>query len=267
MRGLTMDDYQLTLAGVVDRAERLKGTREVVWRDPDGAVHRTTYGEVIGRARRLGAALRALGVEKGDRVGTMLWNQPEHLEVYFASAGAGAVVHTLNPRLHPDELTYIMGHARDRVVVVDATLVGVLESVERPASLEHVIVVTRGADCGAQYRDYEELVGGAEPMAWVELDERDAAAMCYTSGTTGRPKGVVYSHRALVLHSLCAALPDALGVSANDVVLPVVPMFHANAWGLPYACAMSGAGLVLPGPKLDAENVLELLAGERVTMS
>jgi fatty-acyl-CoA synthase len=267
MRGLTMDDYQLTLAGVVDRAERLKGAREIVWRDPEGAVHRTTYGDVIGRARRLGAALRALGVEKGDRVGTLLWNQPEHLEVYFASAGTGAVVHTLNPRLHPDELSYIMGHAQDRVVVVDATLAGVLESVERPASLEHVIVVTRGADCGGEYRDYEDVLGGAEPLDWVELDERDAAAMCYTSGTTGRPKGVVYSHRALTLHSLCAALPDALGVSANDVVLPVVPMFHANAWGLPYACAMSGAGLVLPGPKLDAESVLELLAGEKVTMT
>jgi fatty-acyl-CoA synthase len=267
MRGLTMDDYQLTLSGVVDRAQRLKGAREVVWRDPAGDVHRTTYGAVIERAHRLGAALLGLGLEKGDRVATLLWNQPEHLEVYFACAGTGLVVHTLNPRLHPDELAYIVGHAEDRVVVVDETLVGVLESFPRAASVEHVIVVARGKDCGADYRDYEELVASAEPEPWVELDERDAAAMCYTSGTTGRPKGVLYSHRALVLHSMCAALPDALGVSANDVVLPVVPMFHANAWGLPYACAMSGAGLVLPGPKLDAENVLDLLAGERVTMT
>jgi fatty-acyl-CoA synthase len=267
MRGLMMDDHQLTLTGIVDRARQLHGAREVVWRDPAGEVHRTTYGDAVERARRLAAALRDLGVQPSDRVATLLWNQPEHLEAYFACAGAGAVVHTLNPRLHADELAYIMDHAEDRVVIVDETLVGVLDSFPRAASVEHVIVVGRDEPAPDGTHAYEDVVAAAEPVDWVALGEGDAAAMCYTSGTTGRPKGVLYSHRSLVLHSVCAALPDALGVSNRDTVLPVVPMFHANAWGLPYACAMTGAGLVLPGPRLDAESVLDLLAEERVTMS
>lgn len=267
MNGLMMDDFPLTLTSVVERAERLNTSSEVVSRAPDGEVRRTTYGAIAQRARKLAGALRELGVEPGDRVATLLWNQPEHLELYFAVTGMGAVIHTLNPRLHADELAFIVSDAEDKVLVVDETLVGLLDRLRDAPSIEHVVVVAHEEPVAAEKLDYEQLLAAAPPIALPALDERQAAAMCYTSGTTGRPKGVVYSHRALVLHSLCAALPDALGVGSNDTVLPVVPMFHANAWGLPFACAMTGAGLVLPGPKLDPVNVLDLLEVERVTMT
>jgi fatty-acyl-CoA synthase len=266
MNGLMMDDHPLTLTSVIKRAERISAHGEVVSRAADGRVHRTTYGTVAARARRLAGALRALGVQPGDRVATLMWNQPEHLELYFAVPGMGAVIHTLNPRLHPEDLAFIVDDARDKVLVVDETLVGLLTCLDGAASLEHIVVVA-GSSETAGVSDYERLLAGAEPIEWPELDERQAAAMCYTSGTTGRPKGVVYSHRALVLHSLAVALPDALGVSADDTVLPVVPMFHVNAWGLPFTCAMTGARLVLPGPKLDPVSVLDLFESERVTMT
>jgi fatty-acyl-CoA synthase len=266
MNGLMMDDYPLALTRIVDRAERIHAGREVVWREPSGEVGRTTYGELIDRARRVGAALAGLGIESGDRVATLLWNQPEHLELYFAITGVGAVIHTLNPRLHADELAFIASDAGDRAIVVDESLVPVLDSFRDRHEFEHVIVVSHAGTPTDGALDYEQLLDIA-PLAWPDCDERQAAAMCYTSGTTGRPKGVVYSHRALVLHSLTAALADALGVGAADTVLPVVPMFHANAWGLPYAAAFTGANLVLPGMHLDAVNVLDLLADERVTMT
>src|SRR5215208_56763 len=259
MRGLTMD-YQLTLTRFVERAERFHPGSEVVTRRPDHSVHRTTYGAVADRARLLAGALRDLGVGAGDRVATLLWNQAEHLELYFAVPSTGAVIHTLNPRLPADELTFIVGDAEDRVLVVDESLLPVLESFRDGVELEHVIVVSHTGAAPDGTHDYEALLAAAEPAEWRELDERDAAAMCYTSGTTGRPKGVVFSHRGLVLHSMVAALPDTMAIGARDVVLPVVPMFHANAWGLPFATAMTGAALVLPGPHLDAESVLGLLA-------
>ena len=267
MQGLTMDDFPLTLTGVIERAERLHGQRAVLSRAPDGEVHRSTYAATIDRARRLAGALRELGVRPGERVATLLWNQPEHLELYFAVTGMGAVIHTLNPRLHADELTFIVDDAEDAVLVVDETLIGLLDGLSGAQSVRDVIVVAHETRAVGGVHDYESLVADGKPIDWPELDERTAAAMCYTSGTTGRPKGVVYSHRALVLHSLTAALPDALGVGSNDTVLPVVPMFHANAWGLPFACAMTGADLVLPGPRLDAASVLDLLDVERVTMT
>jgi fatty-acyl-CoA synthase len=265
--GLMMDDYPLSLTAVVERAERFSGTRAVVCRRPDGSVHRTTLGACAERARRLGSALAELGIEPGDPVATLLWNQPEHLELYFALPSMGAVLHTLNPRLHPDELTFIVNDAEDRAVVVDECLLDVFESISDAREFEHVIVISRSGSVPDGYLDYDSLIEGAEPMQWPEASERGAAAMCYTSGTTGRPKGVLYSHRALVLHSLVAALPDANCISSRDTMLPVVPMFHANAWGLPYAAAMVGAGTVLPGPKLDAISILDLLADERVTMT
>jgi fatty-acyl-CoA synthase len=265
--GLMMDDYPLSLTFVVERAERFSAAREVVFRRPDGSVGRTTLGECAGRARRLGTALKGLGIESGDPVATLLWNQPEHLELYFALPSMGAVLHTLNPRLHPDELSFIVNDAQDRAVVVDESLLDVFESFHGAREFEHVIVVSRSDAPPAGYLDYESLLTDAEPMEWPECDERRAAAMCYTSGTTGRPKGVVYSHRSLVLHSLVAALPDVKDVSGRDTLLPVVPMFHANAWGLIYTAALVGAGLVLPGPHLDAESVLDLLADERVTVT
>jgi fatty-acyl-CoA synthase len=267
LNGLMMDDYPLSLTAVVERAERFHAERPVVFRRPDGSVGRTTTGEIAARARRLANALSELGVAPGDRVATLLWNQPEHLELYYAVPSMGAVVHTLNPRLHRDELSFIVQDADDKVIVIDETTAEVFDSFRSAHDFDHVIVVSRENPVPDGALDYEQLVGGAEPMEWPESDERRAAAMCYTSGTTGRPKGVRYSHRSLVLHSLVAALPDANNISARDTVLPVVPMFHANAWGLPYAAAMTGAALVLPGPKLDAISILDLFAQERVTMS
>ncbi|WP_395311211.1 long-chain fatty acid--CoA ligase [Mycobacterium sp. AMU20-3851] len=263
----SMDDYPLTLTSIVERAERFHAGKDVVSRRPSGAVSRTNYGECSSRARRLAGALSALGVRQGDPVATLLWNQSEHLELYFAVPAMGAVIHTLNPRLFPDELAFIVDDAQDTVIVVDESLLEVFESFRAGRDFNHVIVVTHEGEAPAGMLDYESLIAGSEPVTWPDLDERSAAAMCYTSGTTGRPKGVVYSHRALVLHSLVAALPDQLAVSARDTVLPVVPMFHANAWGLPYAAAMAGARLVLPGPRLEPESVLDLCAGERVTMT
>ena len=265
--GLMMDDSPLALTKIVERAELLGGTSKVVSRRPDGSIHRTTMGECGHRARRLATALKGLGVGDGDRVATMLWNQPEHLELYFAVPLMGAVIHTLNPRLHHDELSFIVADAEDRVLVVDESLLPVLETFRSAWEFEHVIVVSRSGEAPDGTLDYDALLADAEPATWPELSENRAAAMCYTSGTTGRPKGVVYSHRALVLHSLAAALPDAMCISSRDTILPVVPMFHANAWGLPYAAAIARAGLVLPGPRLDPESVLDLLAEERVTLT
>jgi fatty-acyl-CoA synthase len=266
--GLMMDDFPLSLKAVVERAERFSAVREVVFRRPDGSVGRTTFGQCIERARRLGAALRELGIEPGDPVATLLWNQPEHLELYFSLPSMGAVIHTLNPRLHRDELSFIVDDAEDRSIIVDESLLEVFETFHGARDFDHVIVVRRsGGELPDGYHDYESLIAGAQPMEWPAADERAAAAMCYTSGTTGRPKGVVYSHRSLVLHSLVAALPDVNAISSRDTLLPVVPMFHANAWGLAYTATMIGAGLVLPGPKLDAVNVLNLLADERVTLT
>jgi fatty-acyl-CoA synthase len=266
--GLMMDDYPLSLTAVVERAERFSAARKVVYRRPDGSVGRTTFGACGDRSRRLGAALGALGIEAGDPVATLLWNQPEHLELYFAVPSMGAVIHTLNPRLHPDELSFIVDDAEDRAIVVDESLLDVFETFHGARDFDHVIVVQRSDGAFADgYHDYESLIAAAEPMQWPEVNERAAAAICYTSGTTGQPKGVVYSHRSLVLHSLVGALPDVKDISARDTLLPVVPMFHANTWGLAYTATMIGAELVLPGPKLDAVSLLDLLADERVTVT
>ncbi len=265
LNGLMMDDFQLTLTALVERAEQLTPGAAVVSRRGDGSVHRTTIGECAARARRLAQALADLGVRDGDRVATLLWNQTEHLELYFAVPLMGGVIHTLNPRLSPDDLSYIAADAEDRILVVDESLAHLVDSLEW--DFEQVIVVSRSGCSLAGAIEYESLITSSEPMSWPALDERRAAAMCYTSGTTGRPKGVVYSHRALVLHSLVFALPNALGISSRDVILPVVPMFHVNGWGLAYTAALTGAALVLPGPHLDPVNILDLLAGERVTFT
>ncbi len=265
LTGLMMDDYPLSLTALVERAEQLSPTRPVVSRAGDGSLDRTTIGECATRARQLAGALSALGIGDGDRVATLLWNQAEHLELYFAVPLMGAVIHTLNPRLHPDELSYIVADAEDDVIVVDESLLGVLHSVDR--EFRHVIVVSRSGSLPSAAIDYESLIASAQPISWPPIGERRAAAMCYTSGTTGRPKGVVYSHRALVLHSLVAAMPDVHGVGSRDVILPAVPMFHVNAWGLPYTAALAGAGLVLPGPRLDPVSILDLLESERVTFT
>jgi acyl-CoA synthetase (AMP-forming)/AMP-acid ligase II len=265
--GLMMDDYPLSLTPIIERAERLTPNRKVVSRRPDGSIERSTLGECAGRARRLASGLSELGIGDGDPVATLLWNQPEHLELYFAVPLMGAVLHTLNPRLSEEELSFIVSDAEDRAIVVDETLLEVFEKFRSAQKFEHVIVVSASGSIPDGAIDYESLIADHDPADWPQLEERRAAAMCYTSGTTGRPKGVLYSHRALTLHSLMAALPDDLDLSGRDTILPVVPMFHANAWGLPYIAAFAGSGLVLPGPKLDAESVLELLADEQVTVT
>ena len=268
MLGLTMD-YSLTVAAIARRAETLFGNRPIVSRRPDHTLHRTTYVECLQRARRLAGALHALGVRPGDRVATLCWNHHRHLETYFAVPLMGAVLHTLNLRLHADELAYIARHAEDQVLVVDESLLPLLEKFRDRAAFRPVVVVTDGAAVPRGMLEYEALVAGApEPLPdFPEPDERAAAVMCYTSGTTGRSKGVVYSHRALVLHSMATAMADSFAIQAADVVLAIVPMFHANAWGLPFTAALTGAGLVFPGPHLEPAALLELCHAERVTFS
>jgi fatty-acyl-CoA synthase len=267
MRGLTMD-YQLTIGAIARRAEALFGERPVVSRRAGGAIHRTTWAGTLARARRLATALHELGVRPGDRVATLCWNHDRHLEAYFAVPLLGAVLHTLNLRLHPDELAYAARHAEDRVLLVDASLVPLLERFRERAGFRHIVVISDGMVPPQSMLDYEALLAGVpDARGFPEPDERDAAALCHTSGTTGRAKGVLYSHRALVLHSMATALPGSFGLGAADVVLAVIPMFHANAWGLPFTAALTGAGLVLPGPHPEPTTLLELCHAERVSFS
>jgi fatty-acyl-CoA synthase len=258
----TMMDCPLVLDWIADRAEREHGHVEIVSRRPDKSLARTTYGAMISRARQLARALVGIGIARGDRVATLMWNHAEHMELYFGIPLAGATLHTLNLRLHPDDIAYIANDAGDRVLFVDDVLVPLYEKVAAAgARFERVVVVGRDGS-------YDELLASAPADAALPaLAESDALGMCYTSGTTGRPKGVVYSHRSTILHAIVAALPDALAVSRADTLMPVVPMFHVNAWGLPYIAAMVGAKLVCPGPHLDPASLLDLLAAERVTIS
>ncbi len=267
MRGLMMD-WQLVLPNLLDRARTLHGRREIVSRTPAG-LHRYTYREYVDRVDRFRTALARLGVKKGDRVATFAWNSYRHFEAYFAAPCMGAVIHTLNVRLFPDQIVYIANHAGDKVVCVDATLLPVFEKI-RPQlkTVEHVIVFPdNGAPVDpAVGLDYEKLIADAEPArGYPEIDEGDAAAMCYTSGTTGNPKGVVYSHRAIVLHTLTQVAADLMGLKASDTILSIVPLFHANAWGLPYAAVMAGCKMVWPGHFLQPPDVAELIQNERVT--
>ncbi|HEY8259459.1 MAG TPA: long-chain fatty acid--CoA ligase [Gemmatimonadales bacterium] len=267
MRGLTMD-YPLTITAIARRAGTLWQQRPVISRNTDGSLHRSTYGQSLARARRLAIALRRLGVGPGDRVATLCWNHHRHFEAYFAAPLIGAVLHTLNLRLHPDELAYIATHAEDRVVLVDASLLPLLDRFRSRTPIREVIVAGDAGDVAEGMHNYDSLIASvSEIESPVEQDERAAASMCYTSGTTGRPKAVVYSHRALVLHSMATAMPDSFALGAHDVVLAAVPMFHANAWGLPYTAALTGAALVLPGEHPDARVLLDLCHGEGVTMS
>ena len=264
----TMMKFPLTLTHILGRAGKLFSASEVVSRLPDKSLHRHYYRDFHRRATALGGALQAAGMQKGDRVATLMWNHYAHLEAYFGIPCAGGVLHTLNLRLHPDDIAYIAQHAGDRFLIVDDVLLPLYEKFKDKARFERVIVVPlAGNPVAAGYDNYERFIDGGAAMMVPELDENDAAGMCYTSGTTGRPKGVVYSHRALVLHSMACAMGDTLGLKQSDSLCPVVPMFHVNAWGLPFTGAMIGCKLVLPGPHLDAVSLLDLYQSEQVTFT
>jgi fatty-acyl-CoA synthase len=271
VKGL-MSPYQLTLPHLFDRAEKLFASKAIATATRDG-IERTTYGEWAQRTRRLAGALDALGVSADGRVGTFAWNTARHLELYFAAPCSGRVLHTLNIRLFPEDITYIADHAEDEVVFADRSLLKLLwPLVDGFKTVKHVVVMDDGDDCeipdDPRIVDYEELIAGAEPVAEFRIeDENQAAAMCYTSGTTGHPKGVVYSHRSVVLHSIGTMLVDSVAVCEADVVLPVVPMFHANAWGLCQAAVAAGAQLAFPGPDLSPRAIAGLMESEKVTLA
>jgi len=264
-----MMDFPLTLQHVFERGTTLFGDREIVTGGL-GPQHRYTYRQFRARVHRMASALGKLGLEPGERVGTFAWNHHRHLELYFAVPMQGAVLHTLNIRLFHDQLTYIVNHAADRFLVVDRSLLPVVQKLAPTfETVEKIIVIDDGAECEVgDTLDYEQLLSsGDEHFDFPRLDENTAAMMCYTSGTTGNPKGVAYSHRALTLHSFGACSADSLGVSQRDTVLAVVPMFHANAWGLPYAATFVGARQVFPGNSMAADRVLQLMQEERVTLA
>lgn len=272
MLGL-MQEWPLLCHKILDHAARQHGSREVVSRSIEGPIVRTTYGQIRQRALQIAQRLERDGYGLGDRIGTLAWNSARHLEAWYGIMGMGAVYHTLNPRLFPDQILWIMNHAEDKALFVDLTFLPLVEKIA-PAvkSLRQVIVLTDKAHMPATSLPnavaFEEWLAEADgDFAWKSFDENTAAGMCYTSGTTGDPKGVLYSHRSNVLHAMMACMPDAMGISARDVILPVVPMFHANAWGLGQSAPMVGAKLVMPGAKMDGASIYELLDTEKVTFS
>ncbi len=267
----TMQDRPLTLTHLFERAERYTPGKQIVTGTAAG-VERTTYGEWAARTRRLGGVLDQLGISADGRVATFAWNTARHLELYFAAPCSGRVLHTLNIRLFPEQVTYIVNHAEDEVIFVDRSLLGLLAPlIPTFETVRHFVVMDDGAPTelpdGVTVLDYEELLAGAEPVEFAVADENRAASMCYTSGTTGNPKGVVYTHRSTYLHTLAVLQADSIGVCERDTVMPVVPMFHANAWGLAHAGVASGASLVLPGPRMTPPALADLIVDEKVTVA
>jgi len=269
-----MQDQPLLISSLIEFAARHHGSTEIVSRRVEGDLHRADWRSVAERSRQVAGALDGLGLDFSDRVATLAWNGYRHLELYFGVSGSGRVLHTLNPRLAPDQVVWIANHAEDRVLCFDMTFLPLIKAIWRQCTtVRHWVALCDAAalptDTGIEgLLSYEAWIAPQpSAYAWPRFDERSAASLCYTSGTTGNPKGALYSHRSTVLHAYAGALPDALGLSARDCILPVVPMFHVNAWGLPYGAAATGAKLVFPGPALDGKSVYDLIDGERVTMA
>ena len=272
MHGL-MQEIPLMISSLIRYAAEYHGDRPVVSRTVEGPIHRYGYAECERRARRVAGLMGRLGVRQGERVGTLAWNGHRHLELFYGVSGMGAVLHTVNPRLFTEQIVYIINHAEDRVLFVDLTFVELVERIANQLStVEHVVVMTDEEHMPEtslpNVSCYETLLAGeSEDYAWPLFDERAASSLCYTSGTTGNPKGVLYSHRSTLLHAMAACQNSAMGISAHDVLMPIAPMYHGNAWSLPYLGCLSGAGLVLPGTKMDGRSLQELIEGEGVTFA
>jgi fatty-acyl-CoA synthase len=272
MKGL-MQDWPLTCNRIIDHAAIQYPTRKVVSRSVEGPIVETTYAEIRQRALKVAQRLAKEGVKKGDRVATLAWNTARHLEAWYGILGAGAVYHTVNPRLFAEQIIYIVNHAEDKMIFVDLTFVPVLEKLaDKLPTLKKYVVLTDKAHMpqtslpnAVAYEDWIAEVDGN--FKWVAVEENDAAGMCYTSGTTGNPKGVVYSHRSNTLHAMAASVPDVIGLSSRDIVLPVVPLFHANSWSLAFSAPMTGASLIMPGAKLDGASIYELLSKYEVSVT
>ena len=273
MLGL-MQQQSLLISSLIEFANRHHHDGEVVSRRVEGDIHRYTWGDVTKRSRQVAHVLDNLKLAQGDRVATLAWNGYRHLELYFGVSGSGRVLHTLNPRLHPDQVVWIANHAEDQVLCFDMTFLPLVQAVHaRCTTVKHWVALCDKdklpVDSGIpNLMSYEALLEGqSTEYDWPNLDENTASSMCYTSGTTGNPKAALYSHRSTLLHAYAAALPDVMCISARDAILPVVPMFHVNAWGIPYSAAMTGAKLVFPGPALDGKSVYELIESEKVTFA
>ena len=269
-----MQQHSLLISSLIEFANRHHGDGEVVSKRVEGDLHRYTWADVANRSRQMANALDALGLEQGQRVATLAWNGYRHLELYFGVSGSGRVLHTLNPRLHPDQVVWIANHAEDQVLFFDMTFLPLVQAVHaRCTTIQNWVAMCDAdklpKDTGIpNLISYESLIEvHSKQYVWPELDENTASSMCYTSGTTGNPKAALYSHRSTMLHAYAAALPDVMCISAKDAILPVVPMFHVNAWGIPYSAAMTGAKLVFPGPALDGKSVYELIEAEGVTFA
>ena len=271
MQGI-MQDWQLTVDKVLDHAATNHASREIVSRSVEGPIVRTTYGELHARAKQVSAALTDFGIRQGDRVATLAWNSARHMECWYGAMGIGAVLHTINPRLHPEQIAWIANHAEDRILMVDTTFLPIIEAAwPHFKTLEKIVVLTDEKHMPQTSLDavpYELWIDGQSATTpWGGFDENTACGLCYTSGTTGNPKGVLYSHRTNVLHTFMTLQPDVMNLSSSDTVLPVVPMFHANAWGLAFSCAAVGAKMVMPGSQMDGASVYELLDSEKVTIT
>lgn len=269
-----MMNQPLLVSGIIEFAARHFGDSMIVSRRVEGDIHRYTYRDCHQRARRLANALGGMGIALGDRVATLAWNGYRHLEAYYAVSGSGAVLHTINPRLHPEQIAYIINHAEDQVLFFDLTFLPAVEAMAQMCKqVKHYVLMADRDRMPADTRIpnlmcYEDLIAShSDVYTWPQFDENSACTLCYTSGTTGNPKGALYSHRSTVLHAYGSALPNALNVTSRDVVLPVVPMFHVNAWGLPYSVPLSGAKMVFPGAALDGKSLYDLFEAEQVTFS